>query len=331
MKFLIIGAGMIGETHTRVLKKMGYKIALCDTLFENAKKLGEQFGIDELYNDLETALRMAKANAVVICTPNNFHAHAAIRAMESGCDVLCEKPIASSVDQAKQMLNAQKETGRRLMVGYIVRAYEALEYVQKILQGNSLGRLLSARCILATPETLDVAKTKYRLSYETGGGIIYDYTHELDYCRLLFGKAESAAAFCGSYLRRDESVDDSADMLIRYQSGLVLSLHMDYIQRVGRTGCSRSFEIICEKGVLACDFHSVRVDWNDGRSEIKHFRLDWDEAFERQAKRFLEFVKGTDGLCASGLDGLRALELADQLYHSSRTGTVVRLGEDGEE
>lgn len=324
-KFLIIGAGMIGETHTRTLINMGYQLALCDPVEEHLRRLGEKYRIEECYSDVEEALQKAKGDAAVICTPNHLHARAAVRAMEMGYDVLCEKPMAATAEQAKAMLAAEKRTGRCLMIGYIVRAYDAIDKVMEILEGEMLGRVISARCILATPETLDVAKTNYRLSYDTGGGIIYDYTHELDYCRMLFGEAKEVFAFCGCYLHKAKSVDDSADMLIRYRNGVVLTLHMDYIQRVGRAGSGRSFEIICEKGVLACDFHSVRIDKNDGEHEEFLFDMDWNQAFSKQAERFVRLCRGEGKIPhASGEDGLQALELADALYYSARKGILVQ-------
>ena len=324
-KFLIIGAGMIGEVHAQTLTDMGYEIALCDAFEENLNRLGEKFQVKDRYADVDAALELSDAEAVVICTPNHLHADVAVKAMEKGYDVLCEKPMAATVEQAKRMLEASRRTGRHLMIGYIVRAYDALDKVMEILQSEILGKVISARCVLATPETLDVAKTTYRKTYETGGGIIYDYTHELDYCRMMFGAAKEAFAFCGSYLRTEESVDDSADMLIRYESGVVLSLHMDYIQRTGRTGYSRSFEIICEQGTLECDFHKVQVHRNDGCVEGYRFEPDWGKTFPKQAERFIRLCAGEENVPhASAEDGLKALELADALYRSSREGVLVQ-------
>lgn len=324
-KFLIVGAGMIGEVHAQTLTDMGYELALCDAFEQNLNRLGDKFQISDRYTSVDEALEQSGAQAVVICTPNHLHAEVAVKAMEKGYDVLCEKPMAATVEQARTMLEAANKTGRHLMIGYIVRAYDALDKVMEILGDGTLGKVVSARCVLATPETLDVAMTTYRKSYETGGGIIYDYTHELDYCRMMFGTAKEAFAFCGSYLRRDESVDDSADMLIRYESGVVLSLHMDYIQRTGRTGYSRSFEIICEKGTVECDFRKVRVHRNDGTKEEFTFEPDWGKTFPKQAERFIRLCAGEAHVPhASGEDGLKALELADALYRSSREGILIR-------
>lgn len=325
MKFLIIGAGMIGRTHAAALQTLGLPFAVCDAKEENARALCAEYGVSEWYADYGEAVAHAGADAAIICTPNHLHAGPAVCAMEHGMDVLCEKPMAATAEQAREIYSAQQRTGRTLMVGYIVRSYAALSYVRRILDEGSLGRIVSARCVLATPETLDLAKTSYRRSYATGGGIIYDYTHELDYCGFLLGEAETGAAFCGSYLRKELSVDDSADVMIQYRSGAVLQLHMDYIQAVGRCGHSRSFEIIAEKGVLSCDFHTVKIDYNDGKSVEETFELDWNTHFVIQLKRFLAVVNGEPESYVTAREGLRIMEMADELYTSARTRTFVSL------
>lgn len=325
-KFLIIGAGMIGEVHAKTLFEMGYQLALCDASEHNLNRLGDKYHVQERYTNIEQALQKTDAEAAVICTPNHLHADAAIRAMEHGLDVLCEKPMAATLEQAYEMLHASERTGKKLMIGYIVRAYDALDKVTELLTSGSFGKVISARCVLATPETLDVAKTDYRKRYETGGGIIYDYTHELDYCRMMFGEVKEAFAFCGSYLRKNESVDDSADMLIRYKSGVVLSLHMDYIQRGGRSPAGRSFEVICEKGTIACDFYSVTEYRDNGAKEVYSFTPDWEKTFPKQAERFVLLCSGDTSVPhASAEDGIKALELAQALYLSARDGVMVHL------
>jgi len=325
VKALIIGAGMIGETHARVAKAMDMPLALCDSVRERVEEVGDAFGIAERYTDFREAVMKSGAEAAVICSPNHLHEQHAVFAMEHGLHVLCEKPMAATAGQAGNMLRASRQTGRRLMIGYIVRTYDALEKVQQLLRGGGLGRVASVRCVLATPETLDVAKTRYRLQYETGGGIIYDYTHELDYCGYLFGRAAEVFGYCDLLLKGEHTVDDNAELLIRYQSGVTLMLHMDYIQRAGRGACGRSFEIVCESGFLSCDFKTVTVDWYHGGREAHSFPLDWDASFTKQMKTFIALCGGADAAHASGEDGLSAIELADALYRAVCTGQPQKL------
>jgi len=326
MKFLIIGAGMIGRVHAEALVKMNLPFDVCDPKQEFAESLAKDYGAENVFSDYKKAIEETDAAAAVICTPNHLHCEPSVYAMEHGLDVLCEKPIASTVEQAKQMYEVQQKTGRLLMVGYIVRCYKALDRVREILDSGVLGKIVSARCILATPETLDVAKTTYRLKYETGGGIIYDYTHEIDYCRYLLGEAEYGAALCDCYLNQSRSVDDSADILIHFVSGVNLELHMDYIQWVGHGGHARSFEIICEKGTLQCDFKTVDTFRNDGKADHEDCNLDWYAAFITQYERFIAAVEGKPGIpYVTAESGMKTLMIADRLYESVRERKFVNF------
>lgn len=324
MKFLIIGAGMIGRVHAQALKDLSQPFSVCDYNLSFAESLASDFGADKAYQSYEEAVMEAGAPVAIICTPNHLHAAPAIFAMEHGMDVLCEKPMASSVEDARKIYEAQQKTGRILMVGYIVRCYPALSYLKDKLDEGAAGRIISARCILAAPETLDVAKTTYRKTYETGGGIVYDYTHEIDYCRYLLGEPDSVAAYCGSHIKKDLTVDDSADMLFHIEGDVSLALHMDYIQWAGH-GNGRGIEIIGDKACIDCDFKSVTLWPYEGEKETVSLPADWPAPFRTQISRMISIVNGEDIPYVTAADGLRIIEIADKVYESAREGKFIRL------
>lgn len=324
MKFLIVGAGMIGQVHARALKSLEQEFVFCDSLQKNVDNSSDMFGIQERYTDYEEAIKKSGAQAVIVCTPNHLHAPVAICAMENGKDVLCEKPMAATSEQARAMMDAVNRTGRRMIIGYPLRSGDALYRAKEILDSGSLGRVLSVRSVLAAPETLYQAKTPYRRSYETGGGIIYDYTHELDYLRFLLGDPYEAVCFCESLLKQADSVDDSVDALLRFEGGVTAHLHLDYLQERGR-GRGRYFDIVCEKGFLSCDFKSLHVYYNDGTDIDEAYTTDWNAPFPRQIRSFLRYLQGEAIPCAVAEDGLRVVEIADALYESARSGKIVKL------
>lgn len=325
MKFLIIGAGMIGRVHAEALSGLGLPFSVCDYNEEFARILTEDTGADAYFVDYKKAIEESGAQVAIVCTPNHLHADPAIYAMEKGLDVICEKPIASKFEDAKRIYEAQQRTGKVLMVGYPVRCYPALDYVKNLMDDARLGRIISARCILAAPATLIQAKTPYRNKYETGGGIIYDYTHEIDYCRYLLGEPDAVCAFCESHLNRELTVDDSADMLFHFPNNAVLSLHMDYVQWKGRAADGRSFELVFEKGMVACDFKTVTVSFYDGTYEKKDFNFVWSAPFPIQIQKMIDIVNGKDIPYVTAKDGLRIIEIADKSYESARTRKFVKL------
>lgn len=326
MKYLIVGMGGIGRTHADALTALGYKdMAFCSSTRARVEKAGEDYGVKNIYTDYHEAILDYKPDAVVVCTPNNLHEDPTVFAMEHGAHVLCEKPMASTAEEARRMQEAAVRTGKKLMIAYIVRTYDALGVTKKILDENRIGKVVSARCVLATPETLTFAKTPYRKTYETGGGIVYDYTHEIDYMRYLMGEPVEGVAFVESAVKSDVTVDDNADILFKCESGATMTIHMDYIQEKGGRGSGRNFEIVGEKGHIYCNFSEVVLTLYDGR--VEHYTLvnDWNTNFQKQYIRFEELCAGGNPNHVSGSDGVKIIEIADKLYESARQHKLVRF------
>ena len=113
----IIGLG-IGKWHLDSFKqtKDAEIVALCDANEERLKKMGAEAGIKKLYANIGSLLRNKDVDAVSVCLPNYLHAKVAVAAMKAGKHVLCEKPLAASVKDARKIVKAEKETGKKCMV-----------------------------------------------------------------------------------------------------------------------------------------------------------------------------------------------------------------------
>lgn len=122
LKIGIIGCGGIANgKHMPELKKIEEveMVAFCDIIAERAEKAAAEYGAvgAKVYADYNEMLKNENLDIVHVCTPNNIHAPATIASMEAGCHVMCEKPMAKTVTQAREMLEAQKRTGKKLTIG----------------------------------------------------------------------------------------------------------------------------------------------------------------------------------------------------------------------
>jgi len=326
MKILIIGCGSIGVRHAQVITETGrHTLALCDFNRAFAEKLGAEVGVTEIYSDFNEAIEKSGADAVVVATPNHLHAAPSIKALECGMHVLCEKPIASSLEDAAAMVEAQKKSGKVLMVGFPMRSNRYLRKLKEVIRSGELGKMTSARVILAAPETLVAAKTPYRKKYETGGGIVFDYNHELDYCHYFFGPAKKCAAFVDLALPYLETCDDNADFIVKYASGMTVSYHMDYIQEKGATR-GRSIAIVCEKGFIETNFSNMfNVFHNDGETDVYRFETVRNDMFFHQLGVFEAVCAGENVEYCSAQDAYDVLKLAHAVYESGREGKFVDL------
>ncbi len=318
MKVLVVGAGSIGRRHIEVLKVTGrHEIGICELDRDNADDAGQKYGISEVYYDLEDAIK-AQFDAVVVCTPNAYHADASIAAMEAGCNVLVEKPIASSISDAWRMVMAAENTGRTLMVGYTLRVYPGLSEIKGLLNSGRLGKPISVRVNLNAAITLVLNKSDYRKSYETGGGIIYDYSHEIDYLRYLFGEIKRYACFVDLQVKKELSCDDVAEIILQYESGTIASIHMDYVLDGGRT-----LDIVCENGRMHYDFNgNLCTKPEKGDSQSISYRVDRNEMFAKQFEMFERACRGEKVDYVTAQDGLKVLKICEDLYEANEKNIV---------
>jgi len=318
MRVLVVGTGSIGRRHIEVLQSLGgHDIGICELNRQNADEAGAKYGIDEVYYDMADALD-AGFDAAIVCTPNAHHADASVAALQAGCNVLVEKPIASNLGDAWRMVMAAEETGRILMVGYTLRVYPGLSEVKSVIENGTLGRPVSARVNLNAAITLVLNKSDYRKSYKTGGGIIYDYSHEIDYLRYLFGELSRYACFVDLQVKKEQSCDDVAEILLQYESGTIASIHMDYVLDGGR-----SLEIVCEKGRILYDFNgSLCIKPTEGDAQSIRYNVVRNDMFAKQFELFEKACRAEKVDYVTAQDGMKVLQICEDLYAANEKNVV---------
>ena len=121
LKIGIIGNGGISNAHMDGYKALGDRVevvACCDINFEKAKSYAERYGVKNCYDNCYDMLAENELDAVSVCTWNSAHAECTIAALNAGCHVLCEKPMAMSTEEALAMQAAAEKNGKLLMLGF---------------------------------------------------------------------------------------------------------------------------------------------------------------------------------------------------------------------
>jgi predicted dehydrogenase len=153
--------------------------ALVDPSAPNRQPLAELFPQARQYSRLEEA--ELRSRLVIIATPPKFHAQAAIHAMQSGAAVLCEKPMASSIDEAQAMIDTARATQSLLAVGLYKRFFPACENLKGILERQPLGRLKKFTIEEGGKFGWQAASDSFFRKSETPGGVLLDIgVHVLD-------------------------------------------------------------------------------------------------------------------------------------------------------
>lgn len=146
MKFLragIIGAGFIGRVHIETVRRLGFAevIAIADT--NGAEEIAGKLSVPNYFKDYKHMIDTMNLDIIHICTPNNTHFEIAMYALSHGVHVLCEKPMTTSVEQARLLLKKSEETGLVAAINFHNRFYPMCSHLMNIVKDKELGDIFS--------------------------------------------------------------------------------------------------------------------------------------------------------------------------------------------
>ncbi|MDD3694724.1 MAG: Gfo/Idh/MocA family oxidoreductase [Lentisphaeria bacterium] len=269
LKVGIIGCGRISRFHGMPAadQENAELLACCDLVIERAEQMAELFGCEGVYQDYEQMIQEEALDLVHICLPHYLHAPVAIRAMQLGCHVLTEKPMAISYEQGVDMVKAAKKHKRKLGVIFQNRYNAGSKLVKNCLDSGQLGEVLAAKCFVTwcrTPEYYQSSDWKGTWDKEGGGAIIDQAIHTIDLMCWLLGY-DIAQVDC-SLANRDHQgiieVEDCADGLIVFNNGVRASFWcMNYYSH----DAAVEIDLVCENGSAKISAEEGRVLFHDGR------------------------------------------------------------------
>ncbi|KAF1302074.1 Gfo/Idh/MocA family oxidoreductase [Enterococcus saccharolyticus] len=185
VKVGIIGCGGIAKgKHLPALAQVEEveMVAFCDILVERAEEAKEMYGTTEakVYTDYKELLAENELDVVHVLTPNSSHAELSIAAMEAGSHVMCEKPMAKTSEEAREMIAASNRTGKKLTIGYQNRFRTDSRYLHEVCEEGELGEIYSAKAHAIRRRAVPTWGVFLDEEAQGGGPLIDIGTHALD-------------------------------------------------------------------------------------------------------------------------------------------------------
>ena len=253
---------------------------------------------------------------MIAATPNELHAEVSVRAFEAGAHVLSEKPIADTVANGRRMVEAAEEYGKVLSVGYTERYRPAFEFLEQMVRGGEFGTLIGGRAMVGTYNTLLCAKTDFRSN--TFGALVVDYTHEIDMLRSIFGEVKEVVCRANSLAVKGLTASPSlALMLLQYDTGALVSIHMDYVQHPQR----RSLEIYGDRKVAEFDLQTDQIkvfDCDQPGHRVHQFESIRNERFMMEHQDLIDAVRSSKPVKVDGGSALAVLAVAEEALRQIR-------------
>lgn len=348
IKIGIIGVGSIAETHiASYLKNNDVELyAFCDINEKRLKKMGEKYGITRLFTDKDEMLKLAEIDAVSVCTWNSEHAPCTIAALNAGKHVLCEKPMATSVEDAIKMKEAAEKNGKLLMIGFVRRFGNDCDIMVDFNSADYLGDIYYAKATYlrrnGNPGGWFGDKSR-----SAGGPLIDLGVHVIDFTRYVMGNPKPVSVYgvtfqklfdrknlktTKDYLASSATendicdVEDLATALIRYDNGAVLSIEASFSLNIKKP--QGKIEFFGTKGGAKLEpdlemYTEINGYMADVMLDAKT-ALDVNGIFDNEINHYVDCVKNNSLICRSPADdGVEIMKILMAVYESAETGHEV--------
>jgi len=313
LRILVVGCSSIGKRHIgNLLALNAGEVLAFDVLSERRREVASTFGVKALEH-LEDAWKH-DLDIALITVPTSLHIALALQAAEHGCHLFIEKPLSDRLEGIDPLLEAVKQRNLATMVGCNMRFHPGPARVKQLIDEGAIGRVIAAR--IQTGSYLpdwrpheDYRKSS-SASAERGGGAILECIHEIDLALWYFGPGDAVGAASVPADAIGLEVEGLAEVLIRHQSGVLSSVHLNFVQRDYRRCC----QIIGTDGSLYWDFEDGKVGWHKAGGEWRVFDQPpgWEgnQMFADELAYFLHCVE-EGATTFNGLEnGLAALQVA---------------------
>ncbi len=370
----MVGHGFMGRAHSNAYRRVGDFFpelgrrpvlqAACGRDEEAVRTFAATWGYAATETDWRRLVAREDVDAVDICVPNHLHAEVAREALRRGKMVLCEKPLARSLDEARAMVAAAAEAAVPTMVWYNYRRVSAVSLARQLIEEGRLGRVFHYRAAFLqdwtiSPDVPQGGHGTWRLDAEAAGsGVTGDLlAHCIDTAMWINGPIASLTAMTETFVKerthaatgkvQPVGIDDAAAVLARYANGSIGTFESTRYARGHKA--LYTLEINGEHGSLAWDLHDLnRLGWFDHRTEgalrgwssilvtdgehpylgkwwVPGLIIGYEHSFTHQAADFLEGLKKKKPIAPTFRDALETNRVCDAIIASGKSGKWVKL------
>ena len=311
----VVGTGSMGMRHLWYFRQIAdVGVVAVPKRGHRVTELGNQGLV--VVNDVGEAARMG-ATMCVIASSTGQHVKDSLEALDSGMDLLVEKPLATDASEAQRVSRRAKDTGRRVFVGCVMRFSESLNRFQKML--HQVGRLHSVRIEAQSylPDWQPERPYKESFRGRRGeGGVLLDLVHEVDYAGWLFGWPVAVRGRVRNLGRLGISADEVAELSWEAQDGCAVSVSLDFLTRPPR----RKMRAHGELGTIEWDGveGTVIITSPSSPPYVERSSQRRDEMFLEQAQAFVGALGGIhDSRLATCEEGVKVMAVCDTARRSS--------------
>lgn len=339
LNFALVGCGRIAKRHSELLGDRVINgaslISVCDVIPERAETIARKYGV-RAYSCMHEMLRNEPVHVVVILAESGLHAQIVIELAKYGADIVVEKPMALTLEDADAMIEACDENGIKLFVVKQNRFNLPVTQLRKALDEGRLGRLTlgAVRVRWCRPQEY-YDQDAWRGTWALDGGVLTNQaSHHVDLLEWMMGDVESVFAMSRRALASIEA-EDTAIVLLRFRSGALGVIEATTAARpkdlegsISILGEFGSVEIggfavnemkVWEFSEMTPEDHKVKSDFSVNPPNVYGF------GHQQYYEHVVDCITNMTPQLVDGLQGRKSLELINAIYESVETGREVKL------
>jgi len=312
-------------------------VAVCDIVEERVNEIAKVYQA-KAYTDYKELLASEQLDAISVCLPNYLHAPVSIDALNNGLHVLCEKPMATSQEEADAMIEAAKKNGKKLMIGHNQRFVRSHQLAKQLIESGAIGKIYSFRTAFGHPGpegwSVDGRESWFFEKEKAYIGAMGDLgVHKTDLIRYLLGEEiTEVGAFIETSAKGNTDVDDNAVCALKTESGIIGTLAASWSYTAKE---DNSTIIYGEKAILRLEdnpTYSLVVQYTDG--EVVNYELGKIQSNEEGGQNtshvidhFVSSIVEDKEPLITGEEGMKSLAVILAAIKSNETKTIAKVFE----
>ncbi len=328
--------------------------AICGRNRERAEELARKYTIPQVFTDYQEMIARGTLDALVVITPDALHYPVTMAGLDAGLHILCEKPLALTATQAKEMHERAEATGRKHMTMFTWRAVPHFRYLRHLIEHGYVGRCY--HCLLRYEGGYGrEASYAWRFDRQQGNGILGDLgSHLIDLTRWYVGDIVKVSGHLATFVARPgpdgpvlDAANDSALVALEFANGAHGGIHVSAVAHVGDRGQSFQAALYGEAGSLELDFDfkdaelrslragdeqwqvlTVPPEWWGPETESPPFDVQFLAPFVNQSvgpRGFIDAILDDRPVSPTFYDGWKAQAVVDAAIASHEQGRWIAL------
>lgn len=330
---VIIGAGLQGNRRLpALLEDRRFKVTwVVDRVIRKAETMARRC-YARYATDWHQAIGDKDVDVVLVLTYPDSHAEISIGALYAGKDVLCEKPLARTIDEAKDIVRTAKKTKRILKCGFNHRHHPGVAEAYRLFKQGVIGKPVFGRSRYGIAGRVGLEK-EWRSDPKivSGGQLMEQGIHLVDLFRWFLGEIDRVTGFTYAGHWPIEPLEDNGFALLQNHNGVVASIHSSLTQWTNLF----EFEIYGEKGSLSVSglngsygTEKLTVSVHEANKPFTHKEIEYrgnDVSWKNEWDEFARSISKRESPPGDAVDGLRAMEIVSAVYKASEMGKTILL------